>query len=168
MRDADEALTGQQHADRGHRVLRLSVRAPRAHHEPDADRRQSEERRERAVLVDRRIYEACVSSSGSPEQAVEFFHGYTYSGHPLACAAGLATLAVYREEGLFARAASVAAAFADALHSLKGAPHVIDVRNIGLMGAVELEPRKGEPTRITPPSSWLATAISSECDQKRR
>jgi len=99
-----------------------------------------------AVLVDRRIYEACVSSSGSPEQAVEFFHGYTYSGHPLACAAGLATLAVYREEGLFARAASVAAAFADALHSLKGAPHVIDVRNIGLMGAVELEPRKGEPT----------------------
>ncbi|MEO8225444.1 MAG: aspartate aminotransferase family protein [Gammaproteobacteria bacterium] len=99
-----------------------------------------------AVLVDRRIYAACVSSAGSEEQAVEFFHGYTYSGHPLACAAGLAALAVYREEGLFQRAAALAPAFADAMHSLKGAPHVIDVRNIGLMGAVELEPRQGEPT----------------------
>ncbi len=99
-----------------------------------------------AVLVDRRIYEACVSASGSQEQAVEFFHGYTYSGHPLACAAGLASLAVYREEDLFQRAASLAPAFADALHSLKGAPHVIDIRNIGLMGAVELAPRKDQPT----------------------
>jgi beta-alanine--pyruvate transaminase len=99
-----------------------------------------------AVLVDRRIYEACVSASGFQEQAVEFFHGYTYSGHPLACAAGLAALAVYREEGLFERAASLAPAFADGLHSLKGAPHVIDIRNIGLMGAVELEPRKDQPT----------------------
>jgi beta-alanine--pyruvate transaminase len=99
-----------------------------------------------AVLVDRRIYEACVSASGFQEQAVEFFHGYTYSGHPLACAAGLAALAVYREEGLFERAASLAPAFADALHSLRGAPHVIDIRNIGLMGAVELEPRKDQPT----------------------
>ena len=99
-----------------------------------------------AVLVDRSIYETCVRSSASPEQGVEFFHGYTYSGHPLACAAGLATLAVYRDEGLFARAASLAPVFADALHSLKGAPHVIDIRNIGLMGAVELEPRNGEPT----------------------
>ena len=99
-----------------------------------------------AVLVDRRIYDTCVRSSASPEQGVEFFHGYTYSGHPLACAAGLATLAVYRDEGLFERAASLAPVFADALHSLKGAPHVIDIRNIGLMGAVELEPRQGEPT----------------------
>ena len=99
-----------------------------------------------AVLVDRRIYDTCVRSSASPEQGVEFFHGYTYSGHPLACAAGLATLAVYRDEGLFDRAASLAPVFADALHSLKGAPHVIDIRNIGLMGAVELEPRPGEPT----------------------
>ena len=99
-----------------------------------------------AVLVDRRIYEACVNASGFPEQAVEFFHGYTYSGHPLACAAGLAALVVYRDEGLFARAASLAPVFADALHSLKGLPHVIDIRNIGLMGAVELEPRKAQPT----------------------
>ena len=99
-----------------------------------------------AVLVDRRIYEACVNAAGAQEQAVEFFHGYTYSGHPLACAAGLAALAVYREEGLFERAADLAPVFADALHSLKGAPHVIDVRNIGLMGAVELAPRKDLPT----------------------
>jgi beta-alanine--pyruvate transaminase len=107
-----------------------------------------------AVLVDRRIYDAVVAGGGpsgapgqsAPPQAIEFFHGYTYSGHPLACAAGLAALAVYRDEGLFERAAALAPAFADALHSLKGAPHVIDIRNIGLMGAVELEPRKGEPT----------------------
>jgi beta-alanine--pyruvate transaminase len=99
-----------------------------------------------AVLVDRRIYEACVSSGAGPEQGIEFFHGYTYSGHPLACAAGLAALAVYREEGLFERAAALAPAFADALHSLKGARHVIDIRNIGLMGAVELEPRRDQPT----------------------
>ncbi len=98
-----------------------------------------------AVLVDRRIYEACMNAAG-PGQAIEFFHGYTYSGHPLACAAGLAALAVYRDEGLFGRAARLAPAFEAALHSLKGAPHVIDIRNIGLMGAVELEPRPGQPT----------------------
>ncbi|MCL4722050.1 MAG: aminotransferase class III-fold pyridoxal phosphate-dependent enzyme, partial [Gammaproteobacteria bacterium] len=96
-----------------------------------------------AVLVDRRIYEGCMTG---PEQGVEFFHGYTYSGHPLACAAGLAALAVYRDEDLFGRAARLAPVFADALHSLKGAPHVIDIRNIGLMGAVELTPRKDQPT----------------------
>ncbi len=99
-----------------------------------------------AVLVDRRIYAACVSSGSGPEQAIEFSHGYTWSGHPLACAAGLAALAVYREEGLFERAAALAPVFEDALHSLKGAPHVIDIRNVGLMGAVELEPRKDQPT----------------------
>ena len=95
-----------------------------------------------AVLVDRRIYEACMTG---PEQAIEFFHGYTYSGHPLACAAGLAALAVYRDEGLFERAAALAPAFEHALHSLKGAPYVIDIRNIGLMGAVELETRRDQP-----------------------
>ncbi|MEO8223918.1 MAG: aminotransferase class III-fold pyridoxal phosphate-dependent enzyme, partial [Gammaproteobacteria bacterium] len=99
-----------------------------------------------AVLVDRRIYAACVDAAGTGEQTVEFFHGYTYSGHPLACAAGQAALAVYRDEGLFERAAALAPAFEDALHSLKGAPHVIDVRNIGLMGAVELAPRKDQPS----------------------
>jgi beta-alanine--pyruvate transaminase len=99
-----------------------------------------------AVLVDRRIYETFVPGTGAgPEQVIEFAHGYTYSGHPLACAAGLAALAVYRDEGLFERAASLAPAFADALHSLRGAPHVIDIRNIGLMGGVELEPRRDQP-----------------------
>lgn len=96
-----------------------------------------------AVLVDRRIYQTCMTG---PAQAVEFFHGYTYSGHPLACAAALAALAVYREEDLFGRAARLAPVFEEALHSLKGAPHVIDVRNIGLMGAVELAPRPDQPT----------------------
>jgi beta-alanine--pyruvate transaminase len=82
-----------------------------------------------------------------PDYAVEFFHGYTYSGHPLATAAGLAALEVYREEGLFARAKALAPAFEDAIHGLKGARHVIDIRNSGLMGAVELAPREGQPTQ---------------------
>jgi beta-alanine--pyruvate transaminase len=96
-----------------------------------------------AVLVDRRIYEAFMTG---PDYAVEFFHGYTYSGHPLASAAALAALDVYRDEGLFERAGQLAAPFADALHALRGAPHVIDIRNAGLMGAVELAPREGAPT----------------------
>jgi beta-alanine--pyruvate transaminase len=76
---------------------------------------------------------------------IELFHGYTYSGHPLACAAGIATLETYEEEGLLTRGAALERAFEDALHALKGAPHVIDVRNCGLMGAVELDPRSGKP-----------------------
>jgi beta-alanine--pyruvate transaminase len=94
------------------------------------------------VIVDKRIYETFMTG---PERAVEFFHGYTYSGHPLAAAAGLAALDVYLGQGLFARAAEMAPAFEDALHGLKGQPHVIDIRNFGMMGAVELEPRSGEP-----------------------
>jgi beta-alanine--pyruvate transaminase len=97
-----------------------------------------------AVIVDRRIYDAFMTG---PDYAVEFFHGYTYSGHPLAAAAGLAALEVYREEGLFERARSLAPVLEKALHSLKGCRHVIDVRNIGLMGAVELAPREGQPTQ---------------------
>jgi beta-alanine--pyruvate transaminase len=93
-----------------------------------------------AVLVDRCIYDACMTG---PEQGIEFFHGYTYSGHPVATAAARAALAVYREEGLFERAAQLAPLFADAVHSLKGAPHVIDIRNIGLIAGIELEPRPG-------------------------
>ncbi|MDE3127098.1 MAG: aminotransferase class III-fold pyridoxal phosphate-dependent enzyme, partial [Gemmatimonadota bacterium] len=76
---------------------------------------------------------------------IELFHGYTYSGHPLACAAALATLDLYEREGLFARAAELAPYWADAVHRLDGAPHAIDVRNIGLVGAVELAPRDGAP-----------------------
>jgi len=82
-----------------------------------------------------------------PEHLIELFHGYTYSGNPIASAAGLATLETYREEGLFERAAELAPYWEDALHSLKGTRHVIDIRNMGLIGAVELEPIAGEPTK---------------------
>lgn len=99
-----------------------------------------------AVLVDGRIYEACMSGA---EQGIEFFHGYTYSGHPVATAAARAALAVYRDEGLFERAAALAPVFADAVHSLKGAPHVIDIRNTGLIAGIELEPRAGAATART-------------------
>ncbi|TMV54329.1 aminotransferase class III-fold pyridoxal phosphate-dependent enzyme, partial [Thioclava sp. BHET1] len=75
------------------------------------------------------------------------FHGYTYSGNPIASAAGIATLETYKEEGLFERAAELAPYWQEALHGLKGLPHVIDIRNEGLIGAVELEPIAGEPTK---------------------
>jgi beta-alanine--pyruvate transaminase len=74
---------------------------------------------------------------------IELFHGYTYSGHPLACAAGIATLDTYEEEGLLTRVQSLEKYWEDAVHALKDARHVIDLRNIGLMAAVELEPRPG-------------------------
>lgn len=80
-----------------------------------------------------------------PDWAVEFTHGYTYSAHPVAIAAGLATLDVYKEEGLFERGHQLAPMFQEAMHSLKGEPNVIDVRNIGLMGAVEMAPEAGKP-----------------------
>jgi len=97
-----------------------------------------------AVFVSSAIYEAFMNG---PEHVIELFHGYTYSAHPLACAAGLATLDTYAEEGLLTRASETGARFADALHSLKGLPHVVDIRNIGLVGAVELEPIPGQPTK---------------------
>jgi len=96
-----------------------------------------------AVLASKDIYDSFMTG---PEAAIEFFHGYTYSGHPLAAAAGCATLDVYRDEGLFDRARSLEGAFEEALHSLQGEPHVIDVRNFGLIGAVELKPIDGQPT----------------------
>src|SRR3954469_13121466 len=77
-------------------------------------------------------------------EGIELFHGYTYSGHPLACAAGIGTLDTYAEEGLLTRGASLEKVFEEKIHSLKSEKHVIDVRNIGLMGAVDLEPRPGK------------------------
>jgi beta-alanine--pyruvate transaminase len=77
------------------------------------------------------------------EGAIELFHGYTYSAHVLACAAALATLDLYEEEGLFERAAELAPYFENAVHSLKGHPHVIDVRNLGIVAGVELAARPG-------------------------
>ena len=96
-----------------------------------------------AVLVKQEIHDAFMQG---PEHLIEFFHGYTYSGNPMAAAAGLATLETYAEEGLLTRALELEDYWADALHSLKGLPHVIDIRNLGLIGAVELEPIQGKPT----------------------
>jgi len=96
-----------------------------------------------AVIARQSIYDTFMQG---PEHLIEFFHGYTYSAHPLACAAGLATLETYADEGLLTRAAELQGYFAEALHSLKGLPNVIDIRNIGLVGGVELSPRPNAPT----------------------
>lgn len=95
-----------------------------------------------AVFARKGIYEAFMQG---PQKAIELFHGYTYSAHPLACAAALATLDVYEEEGLLGRAAELEAYWQQAVHALTDCPHVIDVRNIGLIGAIELAPREGAP-----------------------
>ena len=94
------------------------------------------------VLVSERVYQAFMQGSGP---AVEMFHGYTYSGHPLASAASIATLETYAEEGLFEHARAMAVPFERGIHSLEGLPNVIDTRNLGLIGAVELAPREGAP-----------------------
>ncbi|MEI6439584.1 MAG: aspartate aminotransferase family protein [Alphaproteobacteria bacterium] len=95
-----------------------------------------------AVFVDRRVHDAIVQG---PEAAIEFFHGFTYSGHPAACAAGMACLDIYLGEGIFERVAKLAPVWEEALHSLRGKPHVTDIRNLGLMGALDLAPRPGTP-----------------------
>jgi len=95
------------------------------------------------VIVRREIHDAIVNSA--PPGTVELFHGYTYSGHPLATAAAEATLALYHEERLFDRARELAPYFEQAVHGLKGAGPVIDIRNFGLMAGIELEPLPGKP-----------------------
>jgi beta-alanine--pyruvate transaminase len=97
-----------------------------------------------AVICQQKIYDTFMQG---PEHLIEFFHGYTYSAHPLACAAGLATLETYADEGLLTRAQQMAGTFADAVHSLKGLPNVIDIRNFGLVGGIELAPLPGEPAK---------------------
>jgi beta-alanine--pyruvate transaminase len=97
-----------------------------------------------AVACRRGLYET-VTGAMAEAAGIELFHGYTYSAHPLACAAALATLDLYRDEGLFARARSLEATWEAAVHSLADAPHVIDIRNIGLVGGIELAPRPGAP-----------------------
>jgi len=94
------------------------------------------------VIVSGDIYEAFMQG---PEHLPELPHGYTYSAHPLACAAANATLKLYADEGLFARAHAMAPTFEDAVHSLRGTRHVIDIRNDGLVAGIELEPRPGAP-----------------------
>ncbi len=94
------------------------------------------------VLLKKEIYEAFMHG---PSDQIEFFHGYTYSGHPLATAAAVATMDIYEQEGLFERGKDLAPYFEEAVHSLKGLPHVIDIRNLGLMCGVELAPVAGHP-----------------------
>ena len=97
-----------------------------------------------AVFATDKIHDTFMNG---PDHLIEFFHGYTYSAHPLACAAALATLETYADEGLLTRGAQMQGYFADALHALKGLPNVIDVRNIGLVGGIELSPLPGEPAK---------------------
>ena len=96
-----------------------------------------------AVFVKQAIYDAFIESTQS---GIELFHGYTYSGHPVACAAAMATLDVYAEENLFQRAHALAPYWQQAVHSLKDLPHVIDIRNLGLVAGIELEPMAHQPT----------------------
>ncbi len=95
-----------------------------------------------AVLVHEKIHDALMNG---PEQMIELFHGYTYSGHPVACAAALASLEVYEEEGTFEQARELQGHFEDAIHSLDDHPKVTDVRNFGLMGGIDLQSREGAP-----------------------
>jgi hypothetical protein len=97
-----------------------------------------------AVAVSRHIHDGVVD--GSPD-GIELFHGYTYSGHPLAAAAGIATLDLYQSEGIFEHAQSLHGYWQEAVHSLKGRRHIIDIRNMGIVAGIELEPRPGAPTK---------------------
>lgn len=95
-----------------------------------------------AVFMREKLFQAFMTG---PERAIELAHGYTYSSHPLACAAGLATMQVYEEEGLFTRAAELWPYWEEQAHALRGLPNVIDIRNVGLIAAIELAPRPGAP-----------------------
>jgi beta-alanine--pyruvate transaminase len=97
-----------------------------------------------AVIVKDEIYTQFMTG---PKDTIELFHGYTYSGNPVAAAAAIATLEVYEEDDLFLRASELAAHWQEALHSLADHPFVIDIRNIGLIGAIELEPIQEHPTK---------------------
>ncbi len=96
------------------------------------------------AIVHQKIYDAFMTG---PEHLVEFFHGYTYSGHPLACAAGVAALEVYEDANLMARARELEPVLETLMHSLRDEPNVVDIRNLGLAAAVELAPRAGEPSK---------------------
>jgi beta-alanine--pyruvate transaminase len=95
-----------------------------------------------AVFASRAVHDALMQG---PAEAIELFHGYTYSGHPSACAAGLATLDIYKREGLLTRGASLAPDWQAAMHGLKDLPHVTDIRTIGLVAGIELASRPGAP-----------------------
>ncbi len=166
LRRSDHRIrTGRRAVRRG-----LLRRLARHHHlrQGHDQRRRADGRRDRQGR-----YPRCADDG--PEKAIELLHGYTYSGHPLACAACIATLDIYQDEGLFERAAELAPYWEEAVHSLKGLPHVIDIRNIGLIGAIELEParasRASAPIRATSrPSragcSCAPRAIPSRCRRR--
>ncbi|PPC85945.1 MAG: aspartate aminotransferase family protein [Hyphomicrobium sp.] len=97
-----------------------------------------------AVFVKSKIHDAFMTG---PEWVIDFFHGYTYSGHPMACAASIGTLDTYQDEGLLTRASELATYWEERVHALRGLPHIIDIRNIGLVGAIEFDPVPGEPTK---------------------
>ncbi|MFA5521438.1 MAG: aspartate aminotransferase family protein [Castellaniella sp.] len=109
-----------------------------------------------AVAVSREIHDAILEASST---GIEFFHGYTYSAHPLATAAMMATIDIYEREKLFARAATMAKPLEDAVHALKDSPHVIDIRNLGLVAGIELAPRPGAP-------GARATEVFQKCFDK--
>jgi len=96
-----------------------------------------------AVAVKRALYDTVVNAANP--QSIELFHGYTYSAHPVAAAATIAALDLYEREGLFERARSLSTQFEQAAHALRDAPHVRDIRNLGLVAGIELEPRQGSP-----------------------
>ncbi|MGE8064925.1 aspartate aminotransferase family protein [Pseudomonas sp. NPDC089569] len=96
-----------------------------------------------AVIASSKIYDAFMYQA-SPEYAVEFAHGYTYSAHPVACAAALATLELLEKDNLVQQSAELAPHFEKAIHGLKGAKHVVDIRNCGLAGALQIAPRDGD------------------------
>ena len=96
-----------------------------------------------ATVVHKNIYSSMMDHADAP---IELFHGYTYSGHPVACAAGLASLNIYRDDNLFEKAAESAKYIEKVAHNMKGVKHIIDIRNIGLIAALELQPRDGAPT----------------------
>ena len=118
-----------------------------------------------AVAVRREIHDAILAAA---QTGIEFFHGYTYSAHPLATAAVMATLDIYQQEQLFERAAGLSGMFEDAAHALRGTRHVIDVRNIGLVAGIELEPRAGAPRaprkcsiNVSTKACWCAIPATS-------
>ncbi|MDC5245321.1 aspartate aminotransferase family protein [Acinetobacter baumannii] len=97
------------------------------------------------VVASHEIYSAFMQQD-LPEHAIEFTHGYTYSAHPVACAAALAALEILEKKNLLAQSAALAPSFEKMLHGLKGAPHILDIRNCGLIGALQLAPRDGDAT----------------------
>ncbi|MCZ3061805.1 aspartate aminotransferase family protein [Acinetobacter baumannii] len=97
------------------------------------------------VVASHEIYSAFMQQD-LPEHTIEFTHGYTYSAHPVACAAALAALEILEKKNLLAQSAALAPSFEKMLHGLKGAPHILDIRNCGLIGALQLAPRDGDAT----------------------